>query len=136
MWNKRDINRKGGCLVVWKMATRQKNHGGLGILDLRAHNIALLIKHMHKFYNKKDISWVQLTWNAFYSRPIPPHHMKKVRSFWWRDIMTLLDHFFMMLPAQLMNVIPYISREIHETSGLYNGNSLSYTHLLSIKISR
>jgi hypothetical protein len=49
---------------VWKMATRQKNqknHGGLGILDLRAHNIALLIKHMHKFYNKKDISWVQLT---------------------------------------------------------------------------
>jgi hypothetical protein len=42
------------------------------------------------------VPWVKLTWEAVYSRPIPPHHRKKVSSFWWRDIMTLSDHFFMM----------------------------------------
>jgi hypothetical protein len=53
--------RKGGCLVAWDSATRPKDQGGLGIIDLRAQNTALLLKFLHKFYNKKDLSWVQLT---------------------------------------------------------------------------
>jgi hypothetical protein len=73
-------------------ATQPKSQGGLEILDLRAHYTALQVKHLHKFYNKKDIPWVQLTWNAFYSRPISPYHRKKVGSFWWRDIISLSDH--------------------------------------------
>jgi hypothetical protein len=68
----------------------------LGITDLRAQNTALLLKFLHKFYNMVDLPWVQLTWEAFYTRPIPPHHRKHVGSFWWRDIMSLSDHFFMM----------------------------------------
>jgi hypothetical protein len=95
-WNHGDINRKGGCLVAWENATRPKHLGGLGIQDLRAHNTSLLVKHLHKFYNRLDIPWVSLTWNAFYSRPIPPHHKRRVGAFWWRDIMSLSDHFFMM----------------------------------------
>jgi hypothetical protein len=61
VWNKGDVNRKGGCLVAWKKATRPKNQGGLGVIDLRAQNKALLLKFLHKFYNKADIPWVQLT---------------------------------------------------------------------------
>jgi hypothetical protein len=76
-WNRGDVNRKGGCLVAWKKATRPKNQGGLGVIDLRAHNKALLLKFLHKFYNKANISWVQLTWKDLYTRPIPPHHRKK-----------------------------------------------------------
>jgi hypothetical protein len=63
---------------------------------LRAQNTVLLLKHLHKFFNKKDIPWVQLTWKAFYNWPIPPHHRKKVGSFWWRDIINLYDYFFML----------------------------------------
>jgi hypothetical protein len=98
LWNRGDINKKRGCLVAWKNATRTKNQGGLDILDLRAHNITLLLKHPHKFYNKKDIPWVHLTWNVFYSRFIPDPFIigKKVGTFWWRDIMSLSNHFFMM----------------------------------------
>jgi hypothetical protein len=72
---------KVGALVAWKKATRPKNQGGLGIIDLRAHNIVLLLKFLHKFYNRLNIPWVQLTWNAFYSRTIPPHHRSRVGSF-------------------------------------------------------
>jgi hypothetical protein len=68
----------------------------LGIIDLRAKNTALLLKFLHKYYNRVDLPWVQLTWEAFYTRPIPPHHIKHVGSFWWRDIMSLSNHFFMM----------------------------------------
>jgi hypothetical protein len=84
-----------GCLVAWDKATRPKDQGGSGVINLRAQNIALLVKFLHKLYNKKKLPWVQLTWNSFYNRPIPPHHRKGVGSFWWRDIMTLYN-FFMM----------------------------------------
>jgi hypothetical protein len=80
--------------VAWKKATRPKKEGGLGILDLRAQNLALL-KFLHKFYNKDNVPWVKLTWDALYSRPIP-RHRRKVCSFWWRDIISISDHFFMM----------------------------------------
>jgi hypothetical protein len=96
LWNRGDVNRRGGCLVAWGNATRPKNQGGLKIINLRAHKTALLLKHLHKFYNKANIPWVQLTWQAFYSSPSPPHHRKGVGSFWWRDIMFLSDNFFMM----------------------------------------
>jgi hypothetical protein len=35
--------------------------------------------------------------STYYSRPIPPHHRKKVGSFWWHDIMSIFYHFFMMV---------------------------------------
>jgi hypothetical protein len=88
------MNKKGGYLVAWRKATRLKEQGGLGIIDLRAHNTTLLLKFLNKFYNRVQVPWVQLTWSVFYSRPIPPHHRKGVGSFWWRDIMSLSDNFF------------------------------------------
>jgi hypothetical protein len=39
---------------------------------------------------------MHLTWADFYSRHVPPRHRKKVGSFWWRDIISILDHFFIM----------------------------------------
>jgi hypothetical protein len=43
----------------------------LGIINLRTQNTALLLKLLHKFYNKLD-------------------------SFWWRDIMSLSTNYFMI----------------------------------------
>jgi hypothetical protein len=34
--------------------------GDLGVLNLATQNEALLLKNLHKFYNKIDIPWVQL----------------------------------------------------------------------------
>lgn len=74
------------------MVTVPKNKGGLGIKDLYLQNEALLLKHLHKFYNKVDVPWVQLIWNTYYKHKVP--HLASARgSFWWRDILKLAVQF-------------------------------------------
>jgi hypothetical protein len=64
MWHNSDINAKNKPMVAWKKCSKPKRKGGLGIINLRSQNNALLLKHMDKFYNKKDVPWVKLVWNA------------------------------------------------------------------------
>ncbi|CAO2201894.1 unnamed protein product [Urochloa humidicola] len=93
LWRGSDINAKGKALVAWTKTTRPKNKGGLGIIDLRSQNEALLLKHLDKFYNKKDIPWINLIWNSYYSRGQIPHATADRGSFWWKDILHLCDKF-------------------------------------------
>lgn len=39
-----------------------KEEEGLGVLNLRTQNEALLLKNLHKFSNREDIPWVHLIW--------------------------------------------------------------------------
>jgi hypothetical protein len=96
LWDRGDINRKGGCIVAWKKACLPKAQGGLGIINLRIQNTALLLKHLHKFYNHDDLPWVKLTWDFLYSNHVAPHAKRPVGSFWWRDVMTCSDQFLMV----------------------------------------
>lgn len=97
LWDNGDIDKRGGCLVAWKEVTRPKDQGGLGIIDLRAHNTALLLKYLHKFYNKQDLPWVNLTWKHLYrNQNKAPHEYRPKGSFWWRSIIRLADKYFMM----------------------------------------
>ena len=64
LWYGNDINKKGKCLASWEMICKPKNQGGLGVLNLRIQNQALIIKHLFKFFNKADIPWVKLIWNS------------------------------------------------------------------------
>jgi hypothetical protein len=36
--------------------------GGMGVIKLRAQNEALLLKNLHKFFNKDDFPWIHLIW--------------------------------------------------------------------------
>jgi hypothetical protein len=74
------------------MVCRPKKKGGLGILNLKLQNEALLLKYLHKFYNKIDTPWVHLLWNTYYQGRIP-HAMDPVGSFWWKDICKLMPIF-------------------------------------------
>jgi hypothetical protein len=56
------VNARKAPLAAWKQITRPKQEGGLGILKLKAHNDALLMKSLYKMYNKLDIPWVKLIW--------------------------------------------------------------------------
>lgn len=49
LWHGGDLTKKGGYLVAWKTACRAKEEGGLGIIDLRTQNTAILLKFLHKF---------------------------------------------------------------------------------------
>ena len=74
------------------MVTVPKDNGGLGIKNLYLQNDALLLKHLHKIYNKVDVPWIQLIWNTYYRHKVP--HLVSARgSFWWKDILKLTVQF-------------------------------------------
>jgi hypothetical protein len=51
LWADKEDKIQGKCLASWEMICRHKDQGGLGVLDLRTQNKALLLKNLHKFYN-------------------------------------------------------------------------------------
>jgi hypothetical protein len=73
LWADKADKIQGKCLASWEMICRPKDQGGLGVLDLRLQNKALLIKNLHKFYNQHDIPWVKLLWQAHYNNGHLPH---------------------------------------------------------------
>lgn len=94
LWNGGDVTKRGGCLVAWETTCRSKEEGGLGIINLRTQNTALLLKFLHKFYNRVDLPWVHLAWRCLYRNGAPPHARRSVVSFWWKDIMALSQDYF------------------------------------------
>jgi len=67
-----------------------KEKGGLGIKDLYLQNEALLLKHLHKFYNKAHLPWVHLICNTYYQHKVP--YVAPARgSFLWKDILKLSE---------------------------------------------
>jgi hypothetical protein len=74
------------------MVCKPKKKGGLGIINFQKQNAALLIKFLDKFYNKRDIPWIQLIWNAHYQGKLP-HEENMVGSFWWKDVLRQVDNF-------------------------------------------
>jgi hypothetical protein len=50
-----DANAKNPPLAAWKMVTRPKSKGGLCVLRLRLQNDVLLMKNLHKFFNRDDL---------------------------------------------------------------------------------
>lgn len=74
------------------MIYRPKKHGGLGVLNLRIQNDAMLLKFLHKFYNRHDISWVKLIWDTYYNNSAS-HASELCGSFWWCDVMQLSQIF-------------------------------------------
>jgi hypothetical protein len=55
---------------------------------MKIQNQALLLKFLDKFYNKKDIPWVNLIWDTYYQHTVP-HAANLCGSFWWRSVMKL-----------------------------------------------
>ena len=58
LWRGSDESNRINAKAAWPLVTRSKIEGGLGVLDLKTQNEALLIKNLHKFFNKTDIPWV------------------------------------------------------------------------------
>ena len=79
-------------LAAWELVGKPKKYGGLGVTHLGVQNEALLIKHLFKFFNKKDVPWVNLIWDS-YCHSSPPQVTQLCGSFWWRDILKLYDKF-------------------------------------------
>jgi len=94
LWRGSDINSKKPSKAAWPMVYLPKEQGGLSVLDITVQNECLLLKHLHKFYNRTPIPWVQLVWDKYYARQRLPVQGRTFRgSFWWRDILKLVPKF-------------------------------------------
>jgi hypothetical protein len=89
--------------VSWETICKPKKHGGLGALNLRIQNQALLMKNLYKFYNPMDIPWVNLIWNAYYSNGKAPHSSAPQGSFWCKDCMSLNERFRSLTTCSVNN---------------------------------
>jgi hypothetical protein len=88
-----NIDTPKQSLAAWDLICKPKMKGGLGIVDFQNKNEALLMKFLHKFYNKQmDIPWVKLIWDTYYHEEVP-HAAKSCGSYWWRDISKLMDKY-------------------------------------------
>jgi hypothetical protein len=110
------------------MVTKTKANGGLRVINLKVQNEALLMKNLHKFYNKKDLPWVKLIWSNYYNNEKLPGQAKN-GSFWWRSILILLDSF-----KGLAQVEEGLGDTILFLSDMWNGQVLqqaypNFTHL-------
>jgi hypothetical protein len=88
LWRGNTEKKKGGNLVAWEIVQKPKEKGGLGVLNLKLQNDALLLKHLHKFYNRDSLPWVDLVWFKYYQNKVP-HTAREVGSFWWKGILRL-----------------------------------------------
>jgi hypothetical protein len=86
LWRRADITNKTPSKAAWELVCLPKHEGGLGVHNLQTQNDALLLKNLHKFFNRHDIPWVNLIWERHYSFGGLPSTDKKVGSFWWKDV--------------------------------------------------
>jgi hypothetical protein len=93
MWKSSDFHSRSKPIVAWKKYTKPKRKGGMCIINLGTQNQSFLIKHLDKFYNIRDIPWVNLIWSSHYPNGEVPHATKEKGSFWWKDVLKLVDHF-------------------------------------------
>jgi hypothetical protein len=89
LWCGGDLNAKKPPLTAWKMVCKPKRKGGLGVIKLRVHNVALLLKNLDNFFSKDNLPWVNLIWSQYYRNGSVPGN-SKYGSFWWRCILKLL----------------------------------------------
>jgi len=62
VWRGADINDRTPSKAAWDLVCLPKSEGVLGVLNLQTQNEALLLKNLHKFYNRHGIPWVNLIW--------------------------------------------------------------------------
>ena len=72
------------------------------MVNFQKHNAAMLIKHLDKFYNHRQIPWVELVWSEYYQGNVP-HLESLVGSLWWRDVLKQVDYFRGVSQTELGN---------------------------------
>jgi hypothetical protein len=91
LWCGYDLNNRKPPEAPWHMVCLPKEEGGLGVLDLNAQNRSMLMKQLHKFFNKAIVPWIQLIWDHHFVRGKLPFHGKAAKgSLWWCNLLKLL----------------------------------------------
>ncbi|KAJ3696607.1 hypothetical protein LUZ61_000312 [Rhynchospora tenuis] len=95
IWSKTSNGSKGVHLLAWDRMCMPKEIGGLGLVNLKLHNISLLLRWLWRLYAQPDSQWSSLA-RMLYGRAnnsIPPILWTRAGSFFWRDLMSLRNYF-------------------------------------------
>jgi hypothetical protein len=84
---------------------------------LRTQNDVLLIKSLHKVFNKCNLPWVKLNWESYYSNGKLPS-TSKFGSFWWRNITKLINQYKGIAQAQVESGTSVMFWEDHWNSAI------------------
>jgi hypothetical protein len=90
-WQRKKSPNSVNDLVVWSVVCKPKCVGGLGIINLEIQNNALLLKQLHKIYNKEIIPWVNLVLSLY--GPGALHAQSSRGSFWCKDIFSFTSDY-------------------------------------------
>lgn len=91
LWRGNNPGSTRKSLASWEKVCTPKEKGGLGVVNLRIQNVAMLMKHLVKVYSGTDLPWVNLVTNSYLSTKVP--HLVSKRSFWRKGIIALADVF-------------------------------------------
>lgn len=83
LWRGSDLQSKKPSKAAWPLVTLPKDEGGLGVINLSVQNESLLMKHLHKFYNRIQVPWVNLVWDKYYSRDRLPGSVTNFKGSFW-----------------------------------------------------
>ena len=59
LWSGESSTSGAQCLVAWERACLPKEHGGLGVKDLKTFNQCLLLKLLHRLHHPGDSAWAK-----------------------------------------------------------------------------
>ena len=76
------------------------------MLNLRTQNEALLLKHLHKFFNREDIPWVHLVWKN--TTAMVPYHPLRKKAPSGEEILKLLDACKGMTMVNIQDGVTYL----------------------------
>ncbi|WJX96105.1 hypothetical protein P8452_77351 [Trifolium repens] len=83
------------CWIKWKVVCQEKRNGGLGIRDIKAVNLSLLMKWRWRLLQSDDLGLWKEVLSAKYGSHIlhiavwPTTHSLNLASTWWRDLCDL-----------------------------------------------
>ena len=102
LWRGNQVNGHAMPKAAWKLVCKTREEGGLGIINLQLQNQALLMKNLDKFFNERDLPWVNLVWEKHYRNDRLPGIVKK-GSFWWKDVLKTLHIYKEMAIVKVKN---------------------------------
>lgn len=90
LWKGDRPTRGEQCLVAWQIVTLSKEQGGLGVHDLGAHNMALLLKIASKMLSSTSEPCFQWLRSQNIQRQIPTM-AKQSDTLVWKSVVSMID---------------------------------------------
>ncbi|KAJ4777641.1 RNA-directed DNA polymerase (reverse transcriptase)-related family protein [Rhynchospora pubera] len=91
LWSKSCEGKQGIHLVSWERLCLPKSCGGMGMINLKLHNISLMLKWWWRLYSLPKSQWSLAARILFAKRDVhlPPLVWNQSGSFFWKDLRSL-----------------------------------------------